>query len=269
MKHLSVRVPWHDHYWDGTFCQHPSCNTFCQALPKIAMAKSDAEDARACQAWGTLQQDQRPACAGENGGFMCDKPHTRVFRHVYARPGNRHAALLPTPVNIPPYAAQGVPFRYMSKDYQPTLSERHPEFSDDEEAPFTSSWIYGEHRQHDILSWFRSQVATHESLCVFYCKHGTPVDDDYQRLIVGLGEVTKVHPLLEYESTQDFTYRLGRRRYHPLGTLGVARRTGVPRGMGKETGFLPTTGLCGGRNALHHARPSAWGFHHSGRAGRD
>ena len=233
------------------------------------MAKSDAEDARACQAWGTLQQDQRPACAGENGGFMCDKPHTRVFRHVYARPGNRHAALLPTPVNIPPYAAQGVPFRYMSKDYQPTLRERHPEFSDDEEAPFTSSWIYGEHRQHDILSWFRSQVATHESLCVFYCKHGTPVDDDCQRLIVGLGEVTKVHPLLEYESTQDFTYRLGRRRYHPLGTLGVARRTGVPRGMGKETGFLPTTGLCGGRNALHHARPSAWGFHHSGRAGRD
>lgn len=208
MKHLSVRVPWHDHYWDGTFCQHPSCNTFCQALPKIAMAKSDAEDARACQAWGTLQQDQRPACAGENGGFMCDKPHTRVFRHVYARPGNRHAALLPTPVNIPPYAAQGVPFRYMSKDYQPTLRERHPEFSDDEEAPFTSSWIYGEHRQHDILSWFRSQVATHESLCVFYCKHGTPVDDDCQRLIVGLGEVTKVHPLLEYESTQDFTYPL-------------------------------------------------------------
>ena len=170
------------------------------------MAKSDAEDARACQSWGTLQQDQRPACAGENGGFMCDKPHTRVFRHVYARPGNRHAALLPTPVNIPPYAAQGVPFRYMSKDYQPTLSERHPEFSDDEEAPFTSSWIYGEHRQHDILSWFRSQVATHESLCVFYCKHGTPVDDDCQRLIVGLGEVTKVHPLLEYESTQDFTF---------------------------------------------------------------
>lgn len=172
------------------------------------MTKSDAEDARACQAWGTLAQDQRPACAGENGGFMSEKPHTRVFRHVYARPGNRHAALLPTQIDIPPYAAQGVPFRYMSKDYQPTLRERHPEFCDDVEAPFTTSWIYGERRQHDILSWFRSQVAAHESLCVFYCKHGTPVDDDCQRLIVGLGEVTKVHPLLEYESTQDFTYPL-------------------------------------------------------------
>ena len=206
MSHISIRVPWHDDCWNGCFCKNPSCNTYCRVLPRIAMAKDDSEDARAGKPWGEMPQEEWPACAGENGGFMSPHSYTRVFRHVYSKPGNRHAPLQPTPVVIPPYAALGVPFRYMSRSYQDTISEQHPEFSDDEVAPFNTAWLYGEARQREILSWFRSKISPGESLCVFYCKNGNPVDDDCQRMIVGLGEVTKVYPLLEYDSTAAYTY---------------------------------------------------------------
>lgn len=32
IKHLSIRVTWHDNKWNGTICQHPSQNAFCAPL---------------------------------------------------------------------------------------------------------------------------------------------------------------------------------------------------------------------------------------------
>lgn len=206
MKHISIRVPWHDSNWNGCVCPKPSCNTFCKVLPKIAMAKQDDEDDIAGRDWTSLPQARRPACAGENGGFMSPRPYTKVFTHVYAKNGGRHSVLKPTPVDIPAYAAFGVPFWYMSLDNQETISEQHPEFSPVEKAEFHSSWLYGAERQKDILNWFRDNVSKDESLCVFYCKNGNLVDDEGKRMIVGLGDVVKVHQLYEYESTANYTY---------------------------------------------------------------
>lgn len=207
MSHISIRVPWHDNFWSGCFCLNPSCNTFCKVLPKIAMAKQDNEDLFAGQEWQNLPQVQRPACAGENGGFMSPQPYEKVFTHVYSwNKNSKHSQLRPTSIVIPPYTAFGIPFRYMSKDYQEILDEQHPEFSQDEQANFHTDWLYGNDRQKDVLSWFRSDVSKEESLCVFYCKNGNPIDDEGRRMVVGLGEITKVHNLYEYESDASFTY---------------------------------------------------------------
>lgn len=36
MKHISIRVPWHDNKWNGTICQCPKNNPFCMMLHNIS-----------------------------------------------------------------------------------------------------------------------------------------------------------------------------------------------------------------------------------------
>ena len=162
----------------------------------------------ASEDWSLLPQHERPVCASENGGFMNQHSYKREFKHVYAGKGGRHDVLKPTTIEIPAYSALAIPFRYMSLDSQSWLSDRHPEFHDVEKSPFNSSWLYGAERQLDILKWFRGNIEANESICVFYCKNGNPVDDEGRRMIVGMGEVTSVASIKLYDTEADYTYPL-------------------------------------------------------------
>lgn len=206
MKHISIRVPWHDNKWNGTVCTCPKNNPFCMVLHNIATKKNESmETDCAGKCWETLSQKQLPACLGENGGFMNDKPYRRVFKHVYAFGDNPHAKLSPTTVTLNPYSFYGIPFRYLACNSQKELDEKYPNLAKDEDAPFSTSWVYGRERQMDILNLFRNNIKENASLSVFYCKSGNPVDDD-SKLIVGIGEISKVLPVQCYESTVDYTY---------------------------------------------------------------
>ena len=98
------------------------------------------EETYAGKDWNSLKQDQLPACVGENGGFMNEKPYKRIFKHVYAFGETPHAKLLPTTIELKPYSFFGIPFRYLSRDYQEELNHKYPNMSDDETAPFPTSW---------------------------------------------------------------------------------------------------------------------------------
>jgi hypothetical protein len=176
-------------------------------LHNISERKDEAkEELYAGKKWGSLQQEQFPACVGENGGFMNDKPYKKTFKHVYAYGSNPHAKLRPTEVEFAPYTFFGVPFRYFSLDTQDELDHKYPNLSDNEIAPFNTSWVYGRQRQFDILNWFRSHIEEGTSLSVFYCKSGNPIDEDSAKLIVGIGEIAKIHPVKTYDSDADYTY---------------------------------------------------------------
>lgn len=189
MKHISIRVPWHDNKWNGTICQCPKNNPFCMMLHNISERKDEnKEETYAGKDWNSLKQDQLPACVGENGGFMNEKPYKRIFKHVYAFGETPHAKLLPTTIELKPYSFFGIPFRYLSRDYQEELNHKYPNMSDDETAPFPTSWVYGKERQFEILNHFRLNIEAGTSLGVFYCKSGNPIDED-AKLIVGIGEM--------------------------------------------------------------------------------
>ena len=81
MKHISVRVPWHDNGWNSHVCANPRCNTFCKQLPNIVNSKVDCEQLSCGIDWSKLTTKERPACAGENGGFMNYKAYEREFIH--------------------------------------------------------------------------------------------------------------------------------------------------------------------------------------------
>ena len=209
MKHISIRVPWHDNNWQGTICKCPSDNPFCLTLKNIADSKNNGkEDVLSGKEWcdfPSLKSKEPPACLGENGGFMNKKAYKRVFKHVYAWGDTPHTNLLPTTLEIPPYTFTGIPFRYLNLEIQKELDEKLPQLAKDEPSPFKkSSWVYGSQRQYDILNWFRSNIQANQSLVVAYCKNNNPIDDDSKRMIVGLGEITKVHKIYDYDVKPDF-----------------------------------------------------------------
>ena len=209
MKHISIRVPWHDKKWNGHVCDCPTNNPFCMILKNICKDKNcEKEERVASKGWSSLSVDDLPACKGENGGFMNEKPYKRKFTHVYQY--NKYdipqKKLIPTTIEIPEYSFLGVPFRYMSRERSNYMNERFPYFAPDEEAPFPTGWTFGRQRQYDILKWYRSNIVEGESLVTFYCKNSNPIDDDARRIIIGLGEVSYVSPILEYDSTIKETY---------------------------------------------------------------
>jgi hypothetical protein len=44
LRHLSIRVPWHDGGWNGTVCQNPAANTSCLVLKSIGQKRRDADE---------------------------------------------------------------------------------------------------------------------------------------------------------------------------------------------------------------------------------
>jgi hypothetical protein len=71
LRHLSVRLPWHDSGWTGTICDAPSENSWCMVLKRIREErKVNAEEAVAGQAWAELSESELPACLTERGAAL-------------------------------------------------------------------------------------------------------------------------------------------------------------------------------------------------------
>ena len=157
---------------------------------------------------------------------MNQHSYKREFKHVYAGKGGRHDVLKPTTIEIPAYSALAIPFRYMSLDSQSWLSDRHPSFMTWKNPRSIHRGYMVAERQLDILKWFRGNIEANESICVFYCKNGNPVDDEGRRMIVGMGEVTSVASIKLYDTEADYTYPLwgnGCTTFYKAGITGLQR----------------------------------------------
>jgi len=85
VRHLSVRVPWHDKDWTGTVCNAPSKNSWCMVLKGIRDERKDeAENAVAGSAWSDLSEAELPACMTERGAALNAKAYSVRSRHPFA-----------------------------------------------------------------------------------------------------------------------------------------------------------------------------------------
>ena len=44
LRHISIRVPWHDNGWAGCVCKDPKRNGACLRLPRIASERVDEKE---------------------------------------------------------------------------------------------------------------------------------------------------------------------------------------------------------------------------------
>ncbi len=229
MKHLTLRVPWHDNRWNGTVCTNPSENPFCVALDRIrAERNEEQEDLISGIDWHELEPHQLPPCKAEAGAFMNEIEWVRVLDHPYReipKTSQTHGHLKPLAVKLPPFSTFAVPFARMLRSNQEEIDESIPEpLPDDEESPFRSAWVFGRERQEALLEMFFRQLTPNGSLIFFYTKEGHPLGESIRRLIVGVGKVIRVGQILHYETDVGKPYppwdRLISHSIRPDGTDG-------------------------------------------------
>jgi len=216
-QHLTVRVPWHDSRWEGTFCKACTANTSCTVLPRIAAARDDIFEAlHAGESIELLDRSQYPPCVDEHGTFMATFPLSMHKKHPYAESAKTtHGHFADTPYTIRPFSAAGIPFRWMLREqvegnkkwgvsslkdslqlgYQ---SEREPDLTVNKGwDKDKKTWVQEGTNQRIILDTFFSVAKPNESLVFFYAKR-TPMAEDARRVIIGVGRVKSVSAPVEY-----------------------------------------------------------------------
>lgn len=223
--HLSIRVPWHDNGWNGTVCRNPLANSACLVLSRVAETRNDEFEAQhAGRRWDQLSEGEADeiGCIAERGAFMAPFPYRRTIIHAYApRNGKQgisklHTQFRPTMFEFPEYSAAAIPFRWMNRSNL-KLMENPKENSEDDFSPiqwyglpfdrnkepdkdtlgFASPWIQHADNQRLMLDSFFSAIQPEESLVFFYAKD-TPLTNDPRRVIIGVGYVSFVAGLQEY-----------------------------------------------------------------------
>jgi hypothetical protein len=216
LKHISIRVPWHDSGWKGTVCQDPARNTSCLKLKNIAESKDEAFlQLHAGESLRHMDPEDFPPCIKERGTFMSPFPFSRQHEHPYVAGGNAtHSHFKPTTLHYLAYAAAGLPFRWVMKNYvfgDPAQNTRGilenlpvEAVTQDIEPTrdilgFNTNWIQ-DHRNHrPLLECFWNHVKPEDSLVFFYAKQVPLVEDTGKRVIVGVGRVKSIGNLTEYE----------------------------------------------------------------------
>src|SRR5690554_3993618 len=118
LRHLSIRVPWHDSGWKGVVCQAPHLNGACVKLKGIAGSKSDEREGKlAGRSLDELAVQDFPPCVNERGSFMAPFELEPIKRHALAHMNSAdYGHFQPTPQRYPAYSAGIVPFRWLMRE---------------------------------------------------------------------------------------------------------------------------------------------------------
>ena len=203
LRHLSVRVPWHDAGWKGVVCQAPELNGACAKLKRIAEKKKDELEMRvAGQSLERLPMEQWPCCVDERATFMAPFEMDVVKRHALAGRNPKHYGhFKPTPQRYPAYSAGIVPFRWMmceNMQYYRDLYELDVDEDREPDLGYKSNWVHEAENQTGLLDGFARHLRQEESLCFFYAKH-VPFVEGTGRILIGVGKVKNVGSLIEYK----------------------------------------------------------------------
>lgn len=207
LRHLSVRVPWHDGAWTGKVCSKPRDNASCMFLPRIQTKDVEFEEANANKYFHELNIKNLPPCVAEKVSFMSPHEITKPVRHPYSEnEGNAsyYGHYKETLLRYPAYSFSVVPYRWMLKKQKTDESEIAAELGlnyEPQKEPdlnFENSWVQQIENQKEMLDTFISAVQEEKSLIFIYAKN-IPLIETGGRVLIGVGRVKKVSDITEYD----------------------------------------------------------------------
>lgn len=204
VRHVSVRIPWHDRAWDGHVCDRPMENNSCLALKLIAENRKDEDEEKiAGEAFDNLSREQLPPCLRSSAGFLSRRSHNFDSVMAYAEWSPHHKHILPRSVHFPAWGTLIIPYRWMLKESGFQIAadleldaQRDSEPTDPAWLKGTS-WIQGFSNQRVLLDAFVEPLVEEETLILFYATQ-TPLCDDERRVLLGASLLSKMHELVEY-----------------------------------------------------------------------
>ena len=214
VEHISLRVAWHDHGWDGTVCADPLGNASCILLKNVGPNRDDSIEASiAGDRMGEEKSGYLPPCISERATFMSPKGQGVVKTHPF---GSNRAlkALRPTRLPIPAYSAHATPYRWMLREeVNSVTAEREDVYRSELEDLVARAmgwkspgdWVMHGENQRALFEEFFRTVIPEESLAFFYAKH-TPLVDDPQRVLIGAARVLRVELPGYYESEGELPF---------------------------------------------------------------
>lgn len=211
LKHLSVRVPWHDSGWNGTICKRPSSNNACLALKNCALHRDDGrEEDHKTKSLEHLEQEDLPVCVGERATFMAPFSFTKTLNHPYVDVyPSSHGNLKKTPLLFPAYSANSVPYRWMSKkSNEPFIQSLDLDFDESREPDLVtkygekklSKWVQQTDNQKALLNAFYEHFENHTSLVFFYAKQ-VPFVEESGKILIGVGRIRDIIPSEPYNGS--------------------------------------------------------------------
>lgn len=162
--HLAARLVWHDRGWDGRVCNAPKENGWCIRYDWIREGRDDDVETR-CHG-KQVGSSVLPPCAHDTNAFASAGGYTLQHTDPLYR-----TFLSPTSETIEPFSFVTAPFRRMR----------------DEEG-----WFYDPEDQKPLLDDFFAALERNRSLVFFYSMRGNPIDEDSDRVLVGVGRITEI-----------------------------------------------------------------------------
>ena len=215
LRHISIRVPWHDTGWDGNVCAAPRLNGACLKLKRIAESRNDdEEDSVSGKSIRDLSQAQWPSCIAERAAFMAPFEYVRMADHPYNRgPETTHGHFKRTPLRHPPYSAPAVPFAWMLREAIESLGKDHQldvDLGREPDLGFPAKFVQEHRNQTSLLDCFASHLKPERSLCFFYAKQVPFVEDSPGgRILIGVGRMMHIGSAREYDyATRDLEGKL-------------------------------------------------------------
>lgn len=209
LKHLSIRVPWHDNAWNGSVCSNVSANGACLVLKNCALNRNDKQEKElAGQFLNEIEEEQFPVCIGERATFMAPFSINRTLNHPYAQSSpNTHGHLKATRVNFPAFSAAGVPYHWMLKENAKEKANQYDLNYDEAREPEldwakngNDNWVQEINNQKALLNCFFEHLQEETSLVFFYAKQ-VPFVETSGRILAGVGKIRKIIPSEKYEGS--------------------------------------------------------------------
>lgn len=208
LKHISIRVPWHDAGWAGTVCNAPHLNGACAKLTRIANDKCDENELKIAgiSLENIADESQWPPCIDERATFMAPFEMTQTKRHALAQKNpKQYGHFVPTKQRYPAFSVGIVPFWWMMKSNLQMHAEQYELDVDAEREPdlgYESNWVHEAENQKNLLNAFADHLQAEESLSFFYAKH-VPFIEGTDRILIGVGKVKSIGKLSEYDRNAD------------------------------------------------------------------
>lgn len=206
IRHLSVRVPWHDSIWNGRVCADARANSACLALRRTAEFRDDAQEA-ACAGARFDAIKSPPPCLAERGAFLSPYPLSLRTQLAYSSYSPEHQHILPQNVHVPAYGGVLTPYRWMLRQHAWSLAAAYGIDDADEarepkegEAPnliVNTAWVQDCDNQAALLNGFSRNLSEGGSLVFFYAKQ-TPLTDSSRRQIVAVAKLATLGGVAEY-----------------------------------------------------------------------